>query len=306
MNPRRSAIFNSTTRTSYTIAQGAGGGSLILDNAGAAAIINVSAGNHSINAPISLASDLAIVQNSSGTLRLTGPLNDSAAHAITKSGSGTAEISGSPTLGANTSIAVNGGTLRFAMTSGSPTLASGVSVAVNGGGTLELAGSVSALSSGSNRVNIMNNSSSAGILVSGTHQQVGNIEGSGTTQVNAGSDLTANHIIQNALVIVGTAGSPALVTINASDASGNQLDQPSGSALAGFLVPSGPSDNGVVSSANLSSGDSVDLTVAPMANSVGGNPSPVPEPSTLLLALFAVLGVVTTRLARRHFRSQTV
>ncbi len=35
---------------SYTIAQGAGGGSLILDNAGAAAIINVSAGSHSISA----------------------------------------------------------------------------------------------------------------------------------------------------------------------------------------------------------------------------------------------------------------
>ena len=34
---------------SYAIAQGAGGGSLILDNAGAAAIINVSAGSHSIS-----------------------------------------------------------------------------------------------------------------------------------------------------------------------------------------------------------------------------------------------------------------
>ena len=148
----------------YTIA---GPHTLTLQAAGAAsAAINVSGvhgnGAHTISAPITLASDLNIVQNSSGTLRLTGPLNDSAAHAITKSGSGTAEISGSPTLGANTAIAVNGGTLRFAMTNGSTTLGSGVSVAVNGTGTLELAGSVSALSSSSNRVNVLNYSEAAG------------------------------------------------------------------------------------------------------------------------------------------------
>ncbi len=305
MNPRPSAIFNSTTQTLTPSPRVPAAASLILDNAGAAAIINVSAGNHSISAPISLASDLNIVQNSGGTLRVTGPLNDSSAHAIAKSGSGTAEISVSPTLGANTSIAVNGGTLRFAMTSGSPTLASGVSVAVNGGGTLELAGSVSALSSGSNRVNIMNNSSSAGILVSGTHQQVGNIEGSGTTQVNAGSDLTANHIIQNALVIVGTAGSPALVTIDASDASGNPLGQSSGIALAGSLAPNDPFRAGGISSAGLSGGP--DLAALSLGNSPGGgNPSSVPEPSTLLLALLAILGVVSTQFARHHFRCQAV
>ena len=72
----------------------------------------------------------------------------------------------------------------------------GVTATVASGATLELAGSVSSLSSGANRVNITNSSSSPGILVSGTNQQVGNIDGAGTTQVNAGSDLTANHIIQ--------------------------------------------------------------------------------------------------------------
>src|SRR6202030_3687472 len=106
------------------------------------------------------------------------------------------------------------------MTSGSPTLASGVSVSVDGGGTLELAGTVSPLSSGSNLLYIVNSSIAPGVLISGSNQIVGNIEGSGTTQVNAGSDLTADHIVQNALVIGGTAGSPALVTIDASDASG--------------------------------------------------------------------------------------
>jgi hypothetical protein len=48
-----------------------------------------------------------------------------------------------------------------------------------------------------------------------------------------------NHIIQNALIIGGTAGSPGLVTIDASDANGNPLGQSNGFALAGSLAPSG-------------------------------------------------------------------
>ena len=94
---------------------------------------------------------------------------------------------------------------------------------VSSGATLELAGSVSALANGANRVNIMNKSNTPGILVSGTNQQVGGIDGSGTTQVNAGSDLTANHIVQSAIIVGGTSKNPGLVTIDASDASGNPL-----------------------------------------------------------------------------------
>ena len=41
----------------------------------------------------------------------------------------------------------------------------------------------------------------------------GPIDGSGTTVVSAGSNLTANHIVQSALVIGGTATSAATVTI---------------------------------------------------------------------------------------------
>jgi hypothetical protein len=51
----------------------------------------------------------------------------------------------------------------------------------------------------------------------------GGIEGPGDLTVDAGSSLTASHIVQTALVIGGTAGSPATVTIAASDASGNSL-----------------------------------------------------------------------------------
>ena len=207
-------------------------------------------------------------------------------------------------------MAVGGtSTLRFKPTSGSASVGTGVTATVASGATLELAGTVSALSSGPNRVNIANNSSSAGILVTGTNQQVGSISGSGTTQVNAGSDLTANQIIQSALVIGGTAGNNGVVTIDASDASGKPLGQPSGLALAGSLSASGPFGEGVISSTSMSSiaADSTDLAVPAAGNSVGiGNASPVPEPSTLLLVLLAVLNVVSTHFVRHHFRCQAV
>ena len=157
---------------------------------------------------------------------------------------------------------------------------------------MELAGSVSALGSTipANRVAITNSSNAAaGLLVSASNQQVGGIGGTGSTQVNAGASLTADHIIQGALIIGGTAGNPGLVTIDASDTSGNPLGQSSGLALAGSLTPSDPFGPGETSSDNLSSGDSTDLGALSTGNpAVGGNASSVPEPSTLLLMLLAI------------------
>jgi hypothetical protein len=49
------------------------------------------------------------------------------------------------------------------------------------------------------------------------------IEGTGDLSISGGGSLTATHIIQDALVIGGTAGSPAIVTIAPSDSSGNPL-----------------------------------------------------------------------------------
>ena len=275
----------------YTIA---GTNMLTLQAAGAsAAAINVSGvhgnGAHTISAPITLASDLNITQNSGGVFTISGPLNNAAGKQINVSGSGTAAITGSINLGNATSLSARGtSTLRFGITSGAATIGTGVTATVNDGATLELAGSVSALSIGASRVNVVNNSSAAaGVLISGTNQVVGGIDGDGTTQVNAGSNLTANHIIQSSLVIGGTAGSHGLVTIDASDASGNPLGQSSGFALASSLTPSGLFEAGDMSSARLSAATSAraDLAVPPMANSVeSDHPAPVPEPSTLLLA----------------------
>jgi hypothetical protein len=149
---------------------------------------------------------------------------------------------------AGTLVPTIGGVLRFSVATGtgSPvTIGAGVTAMVPSGGTLELAGSVSDLSSPSSaasRVNIVNNNSQTGtgVLVSGTTQQVGAIDSSGTTQLNAGSDLTANHIVQSALIIGGTVTNAGVVTIAAPDSSGNPLAATNGYTLANSLTGNSP------------------------------------------------------------------
>jgi autotransporter-associated beta strand protein len=234
---------------------------------------------------------------SSGTF--SGTFTNNANSAFSEGGSGTLEVDGAPTLNNSSSLAVSdSSTLRFKATTGAATIGTGVTARVNNGATLELAGSVSALSSGTNRVNITNNSGAvAGVVISGTNQQVGGIDGPGNVQVNAGASLTANHITAGVLVIGGTAGNPGLATIDASDSSGNPLGESSGFALAGSLQPSAPFASGAPSSSSLDppsaegfSGDS--MPAGPFVNgaAVGIDPAAVPEPSALLLAVIAATG----------------
>ena len=236
-------------------------------------------------ATLSIGSGVTLTDDqSSGNTAYQGVLINSGT--FTKSGTSSLELNGNLTLNANSTLLINRGTLRFNV-SGAATIGTGVTASVAAGATLELAGSVSALSSGGNRVHIVNDSTASGLVVSGTHQVVGGIDGVGNTQVNAGSDLTANYIIQSALVTGGTAKNPGLVTIDASDASGNPLGQTGGSALAGSLTPTGPIGAGGTSSVSLSSGagGGIDLAALSLGNSPGGsNPSSIPEPSTLALA----------------------
>ena len=148
--------------------------------------------------------------------------------ALTKTGDGELTLSETESVGGK--IEVDAGSLCLAEPA-TLTITPGTNATVSGTGTFELAGIVSNLTGA---VNITNNSTSAnGILVVGTNQVVGGIDGSGNLAVATGSELTANHIAQGALMIGGAIGSPATVTIAASDATGNPLTTSSSATSTG-------------------------------------------------------------------------
>jgi autotransporter-associated beta strand protein len=204
----------------------------------------------------------------------------------------------------NTAATLNiaaGSYVKFNASTNAATVAAGSSVTVAAGSTLELAGSDSALSDGSTQhnVNVVNNGATAGdgLLVSGTHQKVGAISGSGNTVIDAGSDLTANSVQQNSLLIGGAAGSPGLLTIRASDSNGNPLDAAGGGlALAGPLASSEPFAAGLESGSSLiagvgANGISTGALLSGGGISVAGGLAAVPEPSAILLAALAAFGL---------------
>jgi hypothetical protein len=170
------------------------------------------------------------------------------------------------------------------------------------------------LSSGANRVNITNESAAPGVLVSGMSQQVGNIDGAGTTQVNPGDDLTANHIVQSALIIGGTSGSHGLVTIDASDASGNplveSLNRDFTSAIS--LAPSGQFDAGIANDGTIAefgvfqrgSGSTLSIPESGAGDSGAATLSTaVPEPSAAVLVTIAALACGSMTRRRRSRRT---
>jgi autotransporter-associated beta strand protein len=241
------------------------------------AAINASGGNHEIAAPIVLASSTdASVANSTDMLTLSGGIGGGGM--LSKEGAGTLVITAAITYSGNT--AVDGGRLRFEINAGSPTIGTGAIVTVSPGATLELAGSISALgSSGGNRAHVINDSAASGLVVSGSNQIVGAIDGGGSTMINAGGELTADRIIQNALVIDGTADSHSTLTIAASS------DGPVG-ATAASAFGDEPSICGT------------DRDAASSGNEIGAkaNASGVPEPSAIVIAL---VGSFFTALAHK-------
>jgi autotransporter-associated beta strand protein len=147
-------------------------------------------------------------------------------------GPNTLEIDSAPMLGNQSAIDVNGGTLRFNLSSGTANIGSGVTITVASAATLQLAGSVAALSGGGVAY-IVNNGSAAsggGLSVSGTNQVVGSVTGtastsgvttySGDTIVGNGTSpasLTAAQILQNSLTI--NAGSTVTIGPSSSTTS---------------------------------------------------------------------------------------
>ncbi|HEV2969271.1 MAG TPA: autotransporter-associated beta strand repeat-containing protein [Pirellulales bacterium] len=276
-----------------------------VSGAGGAATVNVIAGQTLTANQASGSATFA------GSVALAAGGSPASGAALVKSGGGTEILTAAPQLGNNTALNVSGGTLRINVASGSASVGSGVTSAVSGAGVLELAGAVSALGTAivGHRVDITNTSTAAaGVLVSGGNQQVGGIDGSGKVQVNAGASLTANHITAGALVIGGTAGSPATVVIDASDASGNPTAETSSLALAGSLAPTAPFATGTPNSSSLfvsagspARGSSLAGLARDAVNPVTSLSS-VPEPSTWLLLAIGMIAFLLPTLLRHLCR----
>jgi autotransporter-associated beta strand protein len=218
--------------------------------------------------------------------------------ALAKTDGGVWIVSGVNTYTGDTTVSA--GTLRFATTTGSPSVGAAATATVASGATLELAGLVSDLGrSGGNRVHLVNNSTAPGLLVSGKNQVVGAIDGSGSVQINAGSDLTVNHIVQSTLIIGGASGiaNRGRLTIDQSDASGNPLDQSTSDAFIGGLDSTAPGSDLLDSSLGGSSSE-----LSSTASGLGAGPAAVPEPAALLLAIVALvaIGCCARRKCIRH------
>jgi hypothetical protein len=112
------------------------------------------------------------------------------------------------------------------------------------------------------------------IVVFNNGQIVGPLDGAGATQVVSGASLTVDHVVQGDLTLGGVAGTPAFLTINASDASGNPLGSSEIDA-PGRLLPLFAS------------------------SSVGGASTPVPEPGTLVLLAIGIIAAIPS-LKRKH------
>jgi fibronectin-binding autotransporter adhesin len=282
------------------------------------AVMSVSAahgnGQHTIGVPVQISSDTDITQNSSSPLKMTEGLQDPLGKAMSTSGSGGVSVSGPVILGQGTKLSVKGNsTLQFNLQAGQQaSVGSAVKAQVSDNATLELAGAASALSGAANRADIENNSlAKEGVRVTGTSQKVGGIDGSGTTGVEAGADLNANHIVQSALVIGGQVQSPGMVTMTSSDPLGRPMDQVE-DGLAGLVAASvspasvSPAlDSPSLSNINpLSTVNTVDGFMPPdgfssepvsAAGSTG-----VPEPTTLVLLALGAMASVSPIINRQR------
>ncbi len=252
--------FDSTT-TSYTLASDSvAGHGLLLNNNGIGAEVQVLSGNHTISADLTLADSggttFSIAQGSS--LTLSGAVTATGSNPmVTLNGPGLVQINSPPTLPVNAAVLLNSGRLKFSANQGQASIGSDVTVTIASGASLELSGIVSALSSDANVANDGSQTFGGGLLVTGTNQFVGDIDGVGDLIVGPGGALTANHVVQDSLVIEGTPSATGLLTIAPSDSMGNSTNL---SALA------------------------------------EGNRSPasVPEPATIWLAIVASMAIMTT------------
>jgi autotransporter-associated beta strand protein len=297
-----SLLFTNTHGTTFgLVPDGVTGHGITLNNGGIGAAVNVTSDYHFIDAPLTLAdfggNTFYIAPNS--TLIVGGKINESGgARSLNKAGAGALILTGANSYTGGTTVS-NGLLILHAQTGA--VIAAGTTVTVSNTASLELAGTVSALGSGTvNPVSIVNNSAApAGVSVAGTNQQAGGIDGTGTTVVEAGSDLTVGHIRQGAIVIDGTAASPAMLIIAPS----SPPMIATGSPIVELANSGAPFAGGSLGGAEFSpASNGIGISAATNDN-LPSSGAPVPEPSAVFLMLSAACGLFGYGVSRRRRES---
>ena len=285
-------LFNSTNAgaTNYTITQG-GSGAIILDNTGNGTVATINdtsaTGNtNAINVPITLNSPLATMVATGNTLTLGGALSNgtNGAQMVTKNGAGTLVLSGVNTYTGTTNVST--GTLLVNGSVGSATTPSGI-VTVSNGGILGGSGMLTVTSASVNIGGILSPGTPVGTTTTGalTLNTTGGIALNGTLQIGLTSTSSTLLATNGSLVL----GSSSILNVTSTTSGAASYD----------IVNYGGTESGTFGTLmNVPAGYTVDYGTV-VTGEITLDMTPVPEPSTWVGAVLAVLGAVGVKYRRR-------
>ncbi|MDX1964075.1 MAG: hypothetical protein SFX18_13055 [Pirellulales bacterium] len=222
----------------YTIA---GPGTLTLQNTGMSAanisVLNAHGnGSHTINANVNALSNVNLSQGSGGILTLGGNVTLGASRTLNKTGGGAVLLTGGQTYNNNSTLSFAGGPITYNLDGmDGVALGTGVTVQLAAGTQLNLAGSNTPFSDGTDRARVFTNSPTSLLNILGINQAAGRVTGpvtiafpngspTGRTDLDTRTDLTVTGLRQNRLTLApGSPVIPTRLTVEATDGAAQGL-----------------------------------------------------------------------------------